>query len=111
MTRLGNSHKSSASRCQEERLAAEGAPRTPGSGNGSHKGDNKGQTCLFECKTTQFSGWTMTVHVLEQLRQQAKAADRTPVLQVQFHHDHHHRYAVLRWEDFKAYLAEAGHPL
>lgn len=93
---------------QEARLGREGARRVPGSGSGPLKGDNKGDHFLVQAKTTERKQFSLTQRDLAKMVDDANVEERIPVMQLEFTNGpSEDRYAVLRWDDFRAILADS----
>ncbi len=92
---------------QERDLSREGARRVAASGAGSLKGDNKGLTFLVQCKQTLNQSFSLKISDFQKALLDARVEDRLPVLQIEIMSPAN-RFAVLRWEDFKSILEDAG---
>lgn len=93
-------------RKQERKLHEEGIRKQPGSGNGSEKGDNKGEEFLIQAKTTGKKQFIFKLDDWKKAASDAHREDRLPVMQVQLCNQD--RFAIIQWEDFEEILENAG---
>lgn len=93
-------------RKQENKLDSQGVRKQPGSGNGSEKGDNKGENFLVQAKTTSKKQFVFKLEDWRKTLGDAHTEDRLPVIQVQL--CDRDQFAILRWGDFEAILEDAG---